>query len=550
MSSNAQLQAVDLAFSYGPRPILRGISLVVAPGDCIGIVGPNGTGKTTLLRLLAGELVPEHGTVATNPPGATVGLLRQTLDVDPSATIASYIGQVSGSASIAAEFDQAVADVADDTPGAADRYDAALARFVASDVAGFDDRLRQQLDRVGLANLEPGRLLRELSGGQHTKVKLAAALLASFDILLLDEPTNDLDRQGLALIEQMVLDRKQGTVVVSHDRAFLERVVTSVYELDDHHHTGTRFNGGFQAWLQARDVAQQQHADDYAEYQDKRSRLRQRVQTHQEWSVRGASRAKKDKSEGDKFVRAHRIATSEKLAGKAKQTERALERLERNEKVEAPWKPWELQLSFEAADRSSTEVAVLTNAVVERGDFTLGPVNVTLTAGDRVLITGDNGAGKTTVLRALFGHAPLTSGSQHVGPSVKTATLRQGRALFAEAPSLLRGFVDAVGCEAHEARSALAKLRLDVERIDRPVADLSPGEQTRAALGLFAALGSNVLVLDEPTNHLDLPAIEQLEAALDVFPHTILLVTHDRRLMENARTNRRWHLEGGKLVES
>ena len=168
---------------------------------------------------------------------------------------------------------------------------------------------------------------------------------------------------------------------------------------------------------------------------------------------------------------------------------------------------------------------------------------------NRIMITGANGSGKTTLLRALFADVALAEGTQHVGRSVKVSTLRQQRRLFAEAHSLLRGFTDAVGCDDPTARSQLAKLGLDTQQIERPVADLSPGEQTRAALGLFAARGSNVLVLDEPTNHLDLPAIEQLEAALASFPHTVLLVTHDRRLLENVTSNRHWHLDDGVLTE-
>ena len=173
-----------------------------------------------------------------------------------------------------------------------------------------------------------------------------------------------------------------------------------------------------------------------------------------------------------------------------------------------------------------------------------------LSAGDRVLITGANGSGKSTLLAALLGEIALSSGTGQVGPSVRVAKLRQERDLFADAPSLLRGFTDATGADDQAARSQLAKLGLDAKRIDRAIGDLSPGERTRAALGLFAALGSNLLVLDEPTNHLDLAAIEALESALAVFPHTILLVTHDRRLIETVETNRRWHVESGRLTET
>ena len=518
MHAHAQLIATGLAFSYGPRSILRDISLTLAPGDRVGIVGPNGTGKSTLLRLLAAELDPELGAVSANPSAATVGLMRQQLDDQPDETVGAFVSRSTGVGAVLAEFEASLVDVAEGAAGSDERYDTALSRYLATDASSFAARTGQAMGEVGLQGVELTDKVADLSGGQRTKVNLAAMLLASFDVLLLDEPTNDLDQAGLDLLESMLLGQERAIAVVSHDRTFLERVITSVYELEDHAHTGKRFNGGFEAWQHARDVARQQHYDAYDEFNAKRSQLQERAQTQQQWSTVGVRKAKTDKSEPDKNIRAHRIATSEKIAGKAKQTERALERLERNERVEAPWEPWELQLDFATAERSGTEVATLTGATVKLGDFTLGPVDVAVTAGDRIMITGENGSGKTTLLRALFGEVKLDSGSHHVGRSAQVSTLRQQRKLFADAPSLLRGFTDAVGCDDQVVRSQLAKLGLDTQRIDRPVADLSPGEQTRAALGLFAARGSNVLVLDEPTNHLDLPAIEQLEAALQAFP--------------------------------
>lgn len=549
MHSNAHLHAHGVGFAYGPRVIAHQLSLTLAPGDVLGIVGPNGSGKTTLLRLLVGELAPTTGQITSNPPSATVGLMRQQLDDLPDDTVRTCIERSTGISAVVAEFEQALADVAAGAPGADHRYDLALQNYLRLDAASFSEQIIRTLDHVGLSDQQLEQPTDTLSGGQRTKVALAAVLLASFDILLLDEPTNDLDQRGLELLEAMVRGNERAIGLVSHDRAFLESVTTAIFEIDAHAATGTRFNGGFTAWQHEREVAARQHRDDYREYQSKRHALQERSRTQQQWSTTGAQRAKRDRSEPDKHVRAHRIATSEKMASKAKQTQRALERLDRNERVDAPWEPWELRLDFAQAERSGTEVAALSAAVVRRGKFALGPIDATVLAGDRIAITGDNGSGKTTLLQALFGHLALDRGSQRQGPSVQVGWLRQQRSLFAQATSTLRGFTDAVGCDDPTARSQLAKLGLDADRVARAVSELSPGEQTRVALAVLAARGTNTLVLDEPTNHLDLPAIEQLEVALDAFPHTVLLVTHDRRLIDNVSVTRRWHLDNGTLHE-
>lgn len=549
MQSSAQLTAVGVAFSYGPRVVLDALQLTVGPGDCIGLVGPNGSGKSTLLRLLASELSPAEGSISTRPAGVMVSLMHQQLLDRTGDTVGNYLQRVTGVDAIAASFDRSLQAIADGAPRAADDYDRALAAYVDADVAGFDAAAQSMLDEVRLPSHVLGRLATTLSGGQRTKVGLAATLLSKADVLLLDEPTNDLDAAGMAILERQLVHDDRPTVIVSHDRAFLEAVTTAIFELDPHTHGGTRYNGGFSAWRRERELARQHHQEAFDDYTAKRSELQRRATRQRDWSSQGVRRAKADKSEGDKFIRAHRVESSEKLASKAKKTERALERLERNERVEAPWKPWELRLTFAAAERSGQQVAQLVNATVEREGFVLGPVNATVDAGDRILITGKNGSGKTTLLDALFGTLPVSTGTQRVGPSTTMMTLRQNRQLFAAGATVLRGFVDATGLDDPLARSQLAKLGITANLIDGAVTDLSPGEQTRLAFAAFAAQGANVLVLDEPTNHLDMDAIEQLESAIEVFPHTVLLVSHDRQLIDSVRTNRHWHLDAGQLTE-
>ena len=541
----ATLHARDLVVSFGPEPVLDGVSLTVAPGQRIGVVGPNGTGKTTLLRTLAGQVVPESGTVATTPPAAAVGLLPQEPDRHPDETVAGFVARRTGVAAATTEMDAATAALAGGAAGADDRYAAALERWLALGGPDLDARIGVTLADLGLEASVTHRPTATLSGGQAARVSLAATLLARFDVFLLDEPTNDLDFDGLTRLEDFLLGLDAATVVVSHDRAFLERVVTHVLELDEHDHTGTVYAGGWEAYLADRATARRHAAEAFADYRAKRSELTDRARTQREWASQGVRKAKTS-GETDKFIRFHDKATSEKMASKAKATERAMARLD---VVDKPWESWELRFEIGSAERSGDVVVALRGAVVERGAFRLGPVDLEIGWADRVAILGPNGAGKSTLIDALLGRIPLDAGTAHVGPGVVVGELSQARDRFAVESPLLDVVMAATGQRVDESRSLLAKFGLGADHVTRPSVQLSPGERTRANLALFMAEGVNCLVLDEPTNHLDLTAIEQLEQALGRFTGTLLLVTHDRRFLDAVDVTRRIEIAAGQVAE-
>jgi ATPase subunit of ABC transporter with duplicated ATPase domains len=551
---STQIVARDLAFSHGPNVVLADVSLTVAAGDRIGIVGPNGVGKSTLLRLLTGELEPERGTVARVPGDARVGHLTQELDVRPGETIAGVIGRRTGAEMAQRELDASMRALADGDPDAADRYSAALEHWMRLGVSDLDAAMAEVLDRVGLGADRAEQPAATLSGGERARVNLASVLLAGFDLLALDEPTNDLDLDGLALLEDFLVHSPAGFVLVSHDRAFLERVVTSVVEIDEHERTARRYDGGWQAYLDARAAARRHAEEAYAGYVENRDALRGQAQQTREWSAKGIGKAKRS-GEPDKFIRHWNKTSSEKLAGKASRAEKALERLE---VVDKPWEGWDLRLDFAATGRSGDEVLVLRDVEVDHGAaFRLGPITVDIGYGERLALVGPNGAGKTTLIRTALGQIEPTAGTVRLGPSVVIGTLDQARGRFASGEPLLDAFVaelrrsghgDGTGVLANEARSQLAKLGLGAEHVGRPTERLSPGERTRAVLAAFALVGVNLLVLDEPTNHLDLPAIEQLESALETYPGTLVLVSHDRRLLERIALTRRIELADGQVV--
>jgi ATPase subunit of ABC transporter with duplicated ATPase domains len=265
------------------------------------------------------------------------------------------------------------------------------------------------------------------------------------------------------------------------------------------------------------------------------------------WLAQGVRNARRKSPDNDKIGRNKRAETSEKQAAKARQTAKMIERLD---VVEEPRKEWELRMTIAAAPRSGTVVASMSGAVVHRGSFTLGPVDARVDWADRIVITGANGSGKTTLLGTLLGRIPVDEGAAGLGSGVRVGEIDQARGLFLGPEPLARAFGEGVpDWPESDVRTLLAKFGLTGEHAPRPAASLSPGERTRAALALLQAREVNLLVLDEPTNHLDLPAIEQLEQAIDGFGGTVLLVTHDRRMLESVRTTRRWTVADGKLGE-
>ncbi|MCB1026142.1 MAG: ABC-F family ATP-binding cassette domain-containing protein, partial [Microthrixaceae bacterium] len=510
-SPSVTLTARNLSVDRAGATVLADVDLTVSGRDRLGVVGPNGVGKSTLLTALCGSITPDEGSVEVMPPNARIALLAQERERAADETVRELLARRCGVAEAESAFDLATAALTSQEPGAEERYQRAFDTWMEVGVADFPARCDEVWEQLG----QPGSLLEQatstLSGGQAGRAALAAILLTRADLVLLDEPTNDLDFDGLERLERFVASFEGPMVIVSHDRAFLERTVTHVLELDEHSHRSSLFAGGWSAFLHERELARQHAEEDHLNYERTRSDLAARAQRTREWAATGARRAGRNPRDGDKFIKAHNLAQTEKLAGKAARLDKAIERLE---VVEKPWEGWDLRMELATTTRSGDVVAALSNAVLRRGDFTLGPVTLELGWAERVAIVGPNGSGKTTLLEALLGRLPPESGEARLGRGVVVGELDQARATFAGEAPLLDGFIAATGLLIADARSMLAKFGLGAGDVTRRPAELSPGERTRAALALLMARGTNCLVLDEPTNHLDLPAIDELESAL------------------------------------
>jgi ATPase subunit of ABC transporter with duplicated ATPase domains len=508
-----RLTLAGVSKHFGARTLFEDVQLTLGPRSRVGVVGANGAGKTTLLRLLAGLEAPDTGRLLRSPARLMVGYLAQESDVAAGEAVLDYLRRRTGVAAAQASLEGAAEALArgDDV---SDEYAAALERFLALGGGDLQTRARAVCVELGLgATLE--RPARALSGGESARLALAALLLARFEVLLADEPTNDLDFDGLERLERFLDGYPGALVVVSHDRAFLDRVVTRIVSLEPGGRGVREWAGGWSTYAAARDAERTSAYTRFEQAQERRAELTALLARRRTEARAGGAAADRRGT--------HALMT------KVRQAERLLER---NELPVKPFEPWELQLGFTAGARPGDLVARLEAAVAERGGFRLGPVDLDLAPGERLAVTGPNGSGKSTLLGLLTGDLPLAAGRRVVGRRTVLGSLEQGRPAYASAKPLLAVFCRRSGLADEDARTLLAKFGLGADEVHRACTSLSPGERTRAQLAELQHRGVNLLVLDEPTNHLDLEAIEQLEQALAAFDGTLVVVSHDRRFLE------------------
>jgi ATPase subunit of ABC transporter with duplicated ATPase domains len=356
----------------GADVILNGISLAVGPGSRLGVVGPNGVGKSTLLNALAGLITPDGGVVERSPRSLRVGHLSQEPDAAAGETVRAYLARRTGVAGAGAELDRLTATLSHD-PSAIEAYSEALDTFLALGGDDFDARVGSVAAEIGFPADRLDVTVTDLSGGQAARVGLAAVLLARFDVFLLDEPTNDLDFAGLEVLERFLGGLQGAAVIVSHDRAFLDRAVHRILEIDEHDRGGAEYAGGWSEYVERRALARSQQSQAYESWSAERRRLSERIRWQRAWSETGVRKTARKPRDRDKAQRDFFVNRTEKQASKVRQSERALDRLGR---VDKPWEGWDLHLDLAASTRSGDVVARLDGAVVHRGDFTLGPVDL------------------------------------------------------------------------------------------------------------------------------------------------------------------------------
>jgi ATPase subunit of ABC transporter with duplicated ATPase domains len=531
------LQASDLTKAYDGAPLFDGLSFVLGDGERAGLVGPNGVGKSTLLRLLAGVDRPDRGAVATGA-GERVGWLAQEAP-DARTTLGELLGTGLGEVwAVRGELRALEARLAagDTSPATLERYGHAQSRFDALHGWALEAALDEARRALAIDHLDPATPLARLSGGEQARALLAGTLLAGPTVLLLDEPTNHLDGDGLRWLEAWLRGFDGTVVVVSHDRAFLDAVVGCILELEPGGAL-TRYEGGYSDHRAERERRRAKLALDYEAQEKRRRRLEADIATTRrqaQHTERTASRAAAPKLK----------RYAKKVARKAKAREGRLQReLEGDSAVGAPVERPALRLRLQDHGRGRRRIAAL-RGVRSRA---LADVDLTLHRGDRVAVTGPNGAGKTTLLDVLSGVLVPAAGTVELAGAVRV--LPQTPISLPADERVVDWLRAQASLDEGAARTLLGAFALNTAAVHRPLGSLSPGERARVHMAAMVASDAELLLLDEPTNHIDPETLEAVEVALRAFAGTIVVVSHDRAFLEGLGVTRRLEVRDGRVLE-
>ncbi|SCF11456.1 ATP-binding cassette, subfamily F, member 3 [Micromonospora viridifaciens] len=535
------LKAVSVGKSYDTEPLFTDLDLIVNAGDRVGLVGPNGVGKSTLLRVLIGEEPPSSGHVE-RAPGTTVGYFAQQVP-DPAATVGEFLAAGLGELHpLAGELRELERRLAAGDTAALDAYGEAQDRWAALDGWRAQARLTEVRQRLDVDHLADDTPLHRVSGGEQARLTLARVLLDAPDLLVLDEPTNHLDADGIAWLGEWLAGFPGGVLVVSHDRAFLDRTVQRIVELDGIHDEPQTYSGGYTDYRAEKLRRWQRLLLDYeAQQKDHRRWLADIDRTKQQ--ARGVEESVRSGLGADQQRR-----YAKKVAKKAKARERRL----RRQMVSIRWlaeprtRP-SLALAFPQEASAEAEVLRARDLTLTVGGRTLlERVDLSVRGGDRILLTGPNGAGKTTLLRVLAGQREPDAGRVEAATGV--ALLPQTHDALRTDVTVVDHFRSQVPVYADDAERLLDGYLFGPDQWDARLRTLSAGELRRLLLAVMVNSPARVLLLDEPTNYLDFDSLDVVEAALREFRGTVVMVSHDTWFAEAVGFDRRWRIADGRLV--
>jgi len=538
----------SLTKSYDLKTLFKNVTFTLNAGERIGLIGPNGCGKTTLLRILAGEEAPDSG-VVHRAPDLRFGYLRQGFELNPRATVGEIIGKAAGdAAALEGELASVAARLAQQPQDAnlQGSYDALLRRMIMAETG----RTAAILAGLGLQEVDPSLPASQLSGGQQTRLSLALILLNDPQLLLLDEPTNHLDIAMLEWLEAWLNESPCAALIVSHDRTFLDHTVNRILDMDAQTGIVREYTGNYSAYLEQRQAEIEKQWAEYKDQQMEIRRMRQdiaRVKAQAEYTERQASSIRIGGPEM-KGLKASQKSIAKKVAKKAKVREKKLERfLESDERVERPQRAWQMKLEFAAPQHISRYAIWLDRLSI--GYRPEAPLlqNLTLEvrAGRRIVLTGLNGSGKTTLLRTISGMIPPLAGEVRLGGSTRLGYMTQDQSNLDPLLTPVQTLIDYFPNET-EARRFLSYFLFTGDEPLKPNALLSYGQRARLMLAQLVIQGCNCLLLDEPINHLDIPSRTQFEQALATFDGAVLAILHDRYFIERF-ADEIWWIESGAI---
>ena len=537
------LQVSNLSKSFGDNLILDRVSFTVNPGERVGLIGANGCGKTTLLRIILGELQPDTGSAWLSPADVRVGYLAQALEYGPGQTVGQVMAQALAGLTEAEHRLEAlsaamVAAQGQDLQQLLGEYDRAFATFER--LGGYDFRARVDavLDGLDLRGLSQNTPVDILSGGQKTRLGLARLLLSNPDLLLLDEPTNHLDIDALEWLERFLQGFRGAVLIVSHDRTFLDRTVSAILELDLLTHTVACYPGTYTNYAQ---IKQREWDKQWAAYKDQQAFVAR---------LEGTIAAKKNYARsieaGTVNFATRKIAM--RIAHRAVVQQRRLRRLlDSEERLDKPERTWQMKLQFADTPPSGRDVLVLEDLAMGFGEHDLfRDVSLVLRAGERIALVGPNGSGKTTLARLILGELLPLAGRVRLGTGVRVGYYAQEQEDL-DPNSTPYDLIRAVApLDQTETRSFLHYFLFAGDDVFVPIGSLSFGERARLALARLVAQGCNFLLLDEPINHLDIPSRTRFEQAMTAFEGTVLAIAHDRYFIDRFATGL-WAVEGGTI---
>ncbi len=532
------IDAIGVARRFGDRTIFPALDLRIAHGDHVGLLGDNGTGKSTLLRLLAGRDTPDAGTVTRRGTLAYVPQLARSSNA--VATVRELALEALGVAAASRQLAAAESALGAAPPGPSQdaviaRHAAALEAWLAVDAATADADLDRAADAIGLPVGALDRPRSTLSSGQGARAGLLPLAARPVDALLLDEPTNHLDAAGRDVLARLLDAHRGALVVASHDRALLAQLADRVVELRPRGEAPAFYGGGWDAYERERGHAARQAQEAYETAVAKRAELEAAEREIRRRAAATRSRVGATRRDNDKHAREWFSARADGVAARGRVVG------ERAGRVEIPERPWQdaaLSLELTPEEQRAPYVVSLQQVTLRRGDWQIGPLDLAVAAGERLLLRGPNGSGKTTILQALAGAHPVESGKRSSATGAVAAVLGAIEDALRSDDTVADVVRRLTGRAPTDARSRLALVGLGADQAGRPSSTLSPGERTRAELAVIAAQRTTCLLLDEPSNHLDLRSLEALKAALDGWPGAVVLATHDERLAARLRPTR------------